>query len=95
MRAGIEGLAGSDAWLLVTQIQAYKTQMDGGGVRDVIAKPCVRALTLSLSPATAFENASTRVHGLPELPSPPPPAALLTYRSVSAISQPSKPSHKE
>jgi len=41
---GIPGLKGSDMWLFVTQMQAYKTQMDGAGVRAVVSKPCVRAV---------------------------------------------------
>ena len=41
-RAGIEGVKGSDIWLLVTQMQAYQMQMMQAGVRGVIAKPCVR-----------------------------------------------------
>ena len=43
VREGIEGVKGSEVWLFVTQLAAYKTQMDQAGVRDVIAKPCVRA----------------------------------------------------
>lgn len=41
---GVSRLTGADIVNLVTQLAAYKTQMDGSGVRAVVAKPTVRAL---------------------------------------------------
>ena len=43
---GVSRLSGNDVVLLITQLAAYKTAMDGAGVRNVIAKPTVRALTV-------------------------------------------------
>lgn len=43
---GVSRLTGNDINLLVAQLAAYKTAMDGAGVRNVIAKPTVRALTV-------------------------------------------------
>jgi|PlaIllAssembly_1097288.scaffolds.fasta_scaffold883878_2 hypothetical protein len=44
---GVSRLSGNDVVLLVTQLAAYKTAMDGAGVRNVISKPTVRALSVS------------------------------------------------
>lgn len=44
---GVSRLTGADIVNLVTQLAAYKTQMDGSGVRAVVAKPTVRALTVA------------------------------------------------
>jgi len=43
---GVSRLSGNDVVLLVTQLAAYKTAMDGAGVRNVISKPTVRALSV-------------------------------------------------
>lgn len=43
------------------------------------------ALMLIRSPAAAAAIASLSVHGDPDVPDPPPPARLLTYRSVIAM----------
>lgn len=44
---GVSRLSGNDIHLLVTQLAAYKTAMDGAGVRNVVSKPCVRALMVT------------------------------------------------
>ena len=44
---GTSRLSGNDVTLLITQIAAYKSLMDGAGVRNVISKPCVRALMVT------------------------------------------------
>jgi hypothetical protein len=44
---GVSRLTGNDVLLLITQLQTIQTQLDGGGVANVIAKPCVRPLTAS------------------------------------------------
>lgn len=41
---GIPRNTGNDALLMVTQMQAFKAQMDGAGVRNVISSWCVRPL---------------------------------------------------
>jgi len=43
-REGISRLTGADVNNIVTQLLAYQTQLNGGGVANVIAKPCVRTL---------------------------------------------------
>ena len=44
---GVSRLTGADIVNLVTQFAAYKTQMDGSGVRSVVDKPCVRTVMVS------------------------------------------------
>ncbi|TXT66140.1 MAG: hypothetical protein BAJALOKI3v1_50140 [Promethearchaeota archaeon] len=44
---GISRLTAADVANLVTQLQAYQTQLDQAGVADVINKPCVRPLSAS------------------------------------------------
>ena len=41
---GVSRLTGNDVLLLITQLQAYQTQLNASGVPAVISKPCVRAL---------------------------------------------------
>lgn len=43
---GIPAVTGSAIHALIGQLAVYKAQMDGGGVRDVITIPCVRALSV-------------------------------------------------
>lgn len=43
---GVSRLTGADVVNLVTQLAAYKTAMDASGVRAVVAKPTVRALSV-------------------------------------------------
>lgn len=44
---GVSRLTGNDILLLITQLQTIQTQLNAGGVANVIAKPCVRPLTIS------------------------------------------------
>lgn len=44
---GVSRLSGNDIVLLVTQLAGVKTLMDGAGVRNVVSKPCVRAVSVS------------------------------------------------
>ena len=44
---GVSRLTGNDINLFVAQLAAYKTAMDVAGVRNVISKPTVRALTVT------------------------------------------------
>jgi len=44
---GISRLTASDVSLLVTQAITFQTQMNGGGVDGIIAKPCVRPVKVS------------------------------------------------
>jgi hypothetical protein len=41
---GVSRLTGNDVVGLLNQVEALQTQLDGVGVMNVIAKPCVRAL---------------------------------------------------
>lgn len=41
---GVSRLTGNDILLLVTQLQTFQTQLNGVGVANVIAKPCVRPI---------------------------------------------------
>ncbi len=45
---GVSRLVSSDVKNLVTQMQAYQTQLNGGGVGDVVSKPTVRKVGRSL-----------------------------------------------
>jgi hypothetical protein len=42
---GVSRLTGNDVLLLITQLQTIQTQLNGAGVANVIAKPCVRPLS--------------------------------------------------
>lgn len=44
---GVSVLTGADITSAMTQFLAFQTQMTGGGVAGVIAKPCVRPLQAS------------------------------------------------
>ena len=44
---GVSRLTGNDILLVITQLQAIQTQLNGGGVANVIAKPFVRPLAVS------------------------------------------------
>ena len=41
---GVTQITGEDITLLVTQLQAYQSQLNQTGVSNVIEKPCVRPL---------------------------------------------------
>ena len=44
---GVSRLTGADVVNLITQMMAYQTQLNAGGVASVISKPCVRTLQVS------------------------------------------------
>lgn len=44
---GVSRLTGNDVVLLISQMEAMQTQLNGGGVAAVISKPCVRTLAAS------------------------------------------------
>ncbi len=44
---GVSRLTGNDVLLLITQLQAFQTQLNQAGVAAIISKPCVRPLTAS------------------------------------------------
>lgn len=44
---GVSRLTGQDIANLVTQLDAYQTQLDQAGVADIISKPCVRVLEVT------------------------------------------------
>ncbi len=43
---GVSVINGEDITNFVNQMKAYQTQLNLGGVADVISKPCVRPLTV-------------------------------------------------
>lgn len=45
---GIPGLAGSDIHALMAQIQSFVALMEKAGTRDVVQRPCVRALRVEV-----------------------------------------------
>jgi hypothetical protein len=44
---GVSRLTGADVNNFITQVAAYQTALNAGGVADVISKPCVRTLEVA------------------------------------------------